>query len=394
MIRSKDSGLLPGMCLVALAVMFLSGSSWGAAFDLWAKDAYISTPDGNSIYIWGLTDSAANRAQLPAPTLVVQQGDTVNITLHNDLAEPVSLVFPGQDVVSSGGVAGLLAQEAPAAGGTVTYQFAAGSPGTYMYHSGTNVHKQVHMGIYGVIIVRPADWSPTNKTAYGAGTDTEFDREHLLITGELDPDLHWAVEMGEDYDIRAFKARYWTVNGRCFPDTLLPDNAAYLPNQPYGALIMCKPDERVLLRYVGVGMQNHVLHPHGNHTRVIAQDGQLLKGPAGEDLSTLNFTVLLGTGQTVDQIYIWSGLGYTPSNPIPTRIPGLKNLVIMDPTLYSGSPYLGVKGDLPVGTTSLNEVGEYYFMLHAHEELQITNWGAFPGGLMTLITVYPPDYPL
>ncbi|MFZ5591630.1 MAG: copper oxidase, partial [Bacillota bacterium] len=103
------------------------------------------------------------------------------------------------------------------------------------------------------------------------------------------------------------------------------------------------------------------------------------------------FTVLVGAGQTYDQIYQWEGLGYTPDNPIPTILPNLRNMGIGEPgwTLWSGSPYLGVKGDVPKGVTSFNEMGEYYFMLHSHEEPQITNWGEFPGGMMTMIAIYP-----
>ncbi|MHB1044074.1 MAG: hypothetical protein ACYC0Q_14730 [Eubacteriales bacterium] len=59
-------------------------------------------------------------------------------------------------------------------------------------------------------------------------------------------------------------------------------------------------------------------------------------------------------------------------------------------TMWSGSPYLGIKGDLPVGMVSYNVAGEYHFMLHSHEEPQITNWGEFPGGMMTMIAIFPP----
>ena len=42
-----------------------------------------------------------------------------------------------------------------AADRTVTYTFTASQPGTYLYESGTNPHKQVHMGLYGALVVRP-----------------------------------------------------------------------------------------------------------------------------------------------------------------------------------------------------------------------------------------------
>jgi len=62
--------------------------------------------------------------QLPGPTLVVNEGTAVTITLTNNLptgAGNTSIVFAGIPVTSAtGGTAGLLAQEA-LPGGSVTY---------------------------------------------------------------------------------------------------------------------------------------------------------------------------------------------------------------------------------------------------------------------------------
>ena len=87
---------------------------------------------------WGYGDRA-RQMQYPGPTLIVNQGDTVTVTLTNTLRVPVSIVFPGQaGVTATGGVAGLLTETRLAAGGgTVTYTFTASQPGTYLYQSGT-----------------------------------------------------------------------------------------------------------------------------------------------------------------------------------------------------------------------------------------------------------------
>jgi len=380
--------------------------------NLWAVDGYISTPDGKSIYIWGFTDQEGGSAQLPGPMIIVKQQappdkTIVTVNLTNNLPEEVSILFPGQSEVEvngrpvqpqyyNGGLVSFTNHVLP--GETITYTFAAASPGTFLYESGTRPHKQVPMGLYGSIIVRPHDYmphQPEHKTAYGAGTGTEFDREYLLVVSEIDPDLHQAVEQGKPYNIRSYKPRYWTINGRCANDTMLPHNMSHLPNQPYGAMVMMEPDEKVLIRYTGAGVENHPLHPHGNHTRLVGLDGRLLQNRTGNttvDLSYKRFTVLAGAGQTHDQIYTWSGLGFDPAtNPVPTVIPNLRNMAIghTGMTMWSGSPYLGLKGELPSGMVSFNEVGEYHFMLHSHAEPEITNWGAFPGGMMTMIAVYP-----
>lgn len=369
--------------------------------DLWAKDGYLSTPDGGSIYFWGFSKGEHEPAQLPGPHIVVTAGESVTINLTNTLSEPVSIQFPGQTEIN---VEGQTVQpqyendqlisfvnHAAAGGGTVSYTFTAAHPGTFIYESATFPHKQVPMGLYGGFVVRPADYDfDTNRTAYGMGTDTEFDREYLFIVGEIDPALHQNVEEGKPYLISRYKPRYWTINGRCAPDTMMKENVPYLPHQPYGSMVMGKPGEKILIRYIGAGINTHPLHPHGKHTRVIARDGRLLRNGTA-DGSYERFTVLVEPGQTYDQIYQWEGLGYTSENPIPTTIPNLRNMGIGDAgwTMWSGSPYLGEKGDIPVGVVSFNEMGEYHFMLHSHAEPQITNWGEFPGGMMTMIAIYP-----
>ena len=80
------------------------------------------------------------------------------------------------------------------------------------------------------------------------------------------------------------------INGRSFPDTVAPNGAAWLPNQPYGSLIHIHPynDDPgagdaynpypALIRYLNVGTENYPHHPHGNHGRIIARDGNVLVG--------------------------------------------------------------------------------------------------------------------
>src|SRR5205823_13747164 len=89
---------------------------------------------------------------------IVTENQTVTVTLTNNLpaaAGNTSILFPGFNGTATGGVAGLMTQEA-APGGTVTYTFTASSPGTRAYYSGTQGDLQVEMGLYGAIIVLPA----------------------------------------------------------------------------------------------------------------------------------------------------------------------------------------------------------------------------------------------
>jgi FtsP/CotA-like multicopper oxidase with cupredoxin domain len=319
---------------------------------------------------------------------------------------PVSIVFPGQaGVVATGGSPGTLTSEV--LGGTVSYAFEATEPGTYLYESGTAPESQVQMGLYGGLLVYPTDGSVS---AYGAGTGTDYeaDREYLLVLHEIDPNYHMAIErnraatppnyvpgsfLGQpDPPGTLYHYRYWTVNGRAMPDTLAANFAPWLPNQPFGSLIQVEPGETALVRYANAGLENHPFHPHGNHLRVVAQDGRVL-ADSGAALSVEAFTKTVASGQSFDLLAHWDPVeGYdADTNPVPVTIPGLQNLVFADDaTYYSGSPYLGDQDSLPVGVTGFGECGEYYFPWHSHALYEFQNFDEGFGGMATLWRVDPP----
>lgn len=367
----------------------------GPTFNLEATSGYISTPDGNSVFMWGF--GIGNVFQMPGPVLCVNEGATVTVNLHNQLPEAVSIIFPGQTAVTtSGGSPGLFTAEA-APGGTVSYSFVAGAPGTYIYESGTKPHKQVQMGLFGVLVIRPA--MGANFAYNDSATQFNPGREFLLVLHDIDPMLHAAVESGRPYDVDTMHDRYWTINGRSFPDTILANSVSWLTSQPYGALVQVEAYDAstnplpALIRYVNAGMVNHPFHPHGNNLQVIARDGRLLRGPLGEDTSMAAFTKTIGAGQTYDLFAQWMNIeGWnSASNAVPIEIPGLQNLVFKDDiTFFSGSPYLGEQGSLPAGVTSYNQCGEFYYPWHSHALNEFQNFDEGFGGLATIWRVDPP----
>jgi len=394
-------------------------------FTLTTRDGYVTIPDGNVVYMWGFSAGDAP-FQHPSPVLCVDEGDTVTIVLHNTLAEDVSIIFPGQEDVLANGlpsqpvfnVAGelvSLAPVAPANGGSVTYSFVARNPGTFIFESGTEPAKQINMGLYGALVVRPAMnvYDPTTGElleayAYNdAASRYRPEAEYLLIISEIDPMLHVAVEQGYLYNMNDYTPRYWMYNGRAFPDTVASNGADWLPNQPYGSLVYIYPyDDQpflpdgvtpninynpypALIRHLNVGTMDYSHHPHGNHGRVIARDGHLLQGSLGEDMSLEEFSVTVGPGQTMDSLFQWVDVEkWSPDNPIPVVIPQLQDLSVGQ--FYSGSPYLGNIENLPVGTQALNQCGEYYHIAHNHALHQITAWGVVLSGHITFARIDPP----
>ena len=407
----------PGTAGAATSEGLLCDTDAHQTFSLTAQDGFMSTPDGNSIYMWSYGNSTRG-FQLPGPTLCVTSGQPVTVILHNTLPEATSIVFPGQKGVKAngnpaqpqmvGGSLTSLVQGAAAKTGTatpsVTYTFIAGTPGTYLYESGTDVNKQVQMGMYGALVVRPSG----STCAAGATVCQVNDRpdsayspghEYVFMLSEVDPDLHLAVERSEPIDWNSFKARYFLINGRTMPDTLAPNNASWLPNQPYGALVHIRPFNSssnplpAVIRYLNAGTVNYPFHPHGSDERVVNKDGHALAGPAGEDLSYQKYDIDVQPGQTVDALMDWKDVENwnALTNPIPTQIPAITDqLLVGTDTWFSESPYLGTKNPLPTYITSNNECGEYYHIAHSHSLVQSTNYGATFGGMMTVFRIDPP----
>jgi len=343
----------------------------GTSFSLDAAAAYITQPDGSTIYSWGygcttppasgsfqpavtiVPGANCQQMQLPGPTLIVTQGVPVTVTLTNNLparAGNTSILFPGFNVTTTDGSVGLLTHEAAPGGGTVTYTFTPAQPGTHSYYSGTQSDLQIEMGLYGAIIVLPnavpsvCTTGRTNDTARGHdfsgnGAESDFrlaraafnhndscyDREYLFQFSEIDPRIHRAAEEIVNCTVRCptnmdtvatepYLPAYYMINGRSMPDDMDPNYSTQYPHQPYNGNPHMHPGELTLLRIIGQGRWQHPFHEHGNHVRVLARDGNLLLAPGTVTATTplagpLLFTTTTTPGQTMDGIFQWTGKG-------------------------------------------------------------------------------------
>ena len=115
-------------------------------FTLTAAETII---DGQSM--WALNGS------VPGPELRVNQGDRVRVTLINDLPESTTLHWHGVMVPNAeDGVAGVT-QDAVPPGGEYVYEFVAHEAGTFWYHSHQQTEAQLPRGLFGPLVVLPAD---------------------------------------------------------------------------------------------------------------------------------------------------------------------------------------------------------------------------------------------
>ncbi|HXJ86551.1 MAG TPA: multicopper oxidase family protein [Candidatus Binatia bacterium] len=362
----------------------ITGTS-GTTFNLVATPSYISQPDGSSVYSWGygcdgapagfapsaISGTFCNTMQVPGPTLIITapSSGTANVTvnLRNNLpaaAGNTSILFTGFNVTASGGVPGLLTQEA-APGGSVSYTLAIPSTaaGTHAYYSGTQGDLQVEMGLYGAIIVLPNSANiPSNCTGGVHSTNAQaqahwgesdfrlaaaaynhpeacYDREYLFQFSEMDPRIHREAELQANractgcltVATEPYVPAYYLINGRSMPDDMDPNYSLEYPHQPYNGNPHMHPGELTLLRIIGQGRWQHPFHEHGNHVRILARDGNLIlsQNDPNSLAGPLLFTTTTTPGLAMDGIYYWTGkglnwdpYGHNPASGDPVAKPG------------------------------------------------------------------------
>ena len=371
--------------MIAITAEAAAPGITGPTFNLTAQTAFLNQPDGNQVYSWGygctalstpafqptLPNQTCGTMQVPGPTLIVTEGQPVSVTLTNNLPTPAgntSILFPDFAVKATGGVTGLLTQEA-APGGSVTYTFTATTPGTHAYYSGTQGDLQIEMGLYGAIIVLPANVpvacttglhasnvlaQSSKSNAHPGVTENDFrlsqaaydhpascyDREYLFQFAEMDPNIH-NMALAQVTAITAagtsacvagtpacslqvptepYHPAYFVINGRSMPDDMDPNFDAVYPHQPYNGNPHMHPGEDVLLRVIGQGRWQHPFHEHANHVRILGRDGNLIlsnstiayagaTSPAPALAGPLLFTTTTTPGQAFDGIFYYTGRG-------------------------------------------------------------------------------------
>ena len=385
------------LALVVAATLLLTPAAFAAVpgitstagttgtFNLTAQDGYLNQPDGEAVYSWGYGCVVGGSGptfvpnpllfpftpkcptmQVPGPTLVVTEGQTVTIYLINNLpaaAGNTSILFPGFVLTSTcpnttTNPQGLLACEA-APGQTVQYQFTASTPGTHPYYSGTQGDLQIEMGLYGAIIVLPATPGGStnacpqgvtnlyNLTDYGTASGTPgfpeadfrlstaafdhpkscYDREYLFQWAEMDTRIHRQAQAqvqaklgctggapGCSLDVQTepYHPAYFLINGRSMPDIQDPNYASEYPHQPYNGNPHIHPGELLLVRTIGQGRWQHPFHEHANHVRILARDGNMILSPTSPTTNLagiLMFNTDTTPGESFDGIFYFSGRG-------------------------------------------------------------------------------------
>lgn len=205
-------------------------------------------------------------------------------------------------------------------GRSFTYYYRPHDPGTYMYHCHFEDVEHVQMGMTGVVFVRPARNTETQKFAYD-NAGTAYDREFTFMLTELWAEGHYRDAHIQTTDWTDFKPSFWLMNGRAYPDTLEPNtdpmsagpdpmspSGRSLRYNPISSLVRCNSGDRVLLRVANLGYQHHALTLGGIPMRVVAKDASPLV-TSSVDLSYETNTVEVGPGESRDVLFTAPNVG-------------------------------------------------------------------------------------
>lgn len=262
---------------------------------------------------------------VPAPLLVIREGDVMRIRVTNETSVAHTIHSHGLFVpqrmdgvphrhgMPDGGehAAPMAHHSMPPArsmpsaiepGTTFTYEYIARPSGTHWYHCHVNTNEHMKRGMAGPLIVLPRE------------TEPPVDREEVLLLQEWDSRFAKGGQPGHPRD--SAEADIFTINGLSFPDTRPLEVAV-------GAT--CR------LRVINGGTQFHAVHLHGHSFLVTHKDGAPLAEPLEMD------TVSVGPGERVDLVFV-------ANNP----------------------------GEWP---------------LHCHDSTHQTNGGQYPGGMMMHLLV-------
>lgn len=140
---------------------------------------------------------------VPGPTIRVNEGDLVRITLVNESDMPHSIDFHAARIPMDRAFKTIMPGE------EIEFEFRAEDPGVYMVHCGTPpVLQHIAQGMYLGIIVDPAE-----------GWGTEADKEIILVQSEFyaKPGADSAAPMQGDWEAMQSKdATHVVFNGRAF----------------------------------------------------------------------------------------------------------------------------------------------------------------------------------
>ncbi len=216
--------------------------------------------------------------QVPGPRLRFTVGDRIRIEVTNGLPESTTVHWHGLIVPNAmDGPAGITQDPIPP-GGAFSYEFTATQAGTFFYHSHDHADRQQALGLYGALIIDPAD----------PGSEPAADQDIVIQLQE------WLERDGFTYPAMPMEGglpNFFTINGKAWPET---------------ERISARVGDRIRFRLIGSNTGAiHPMHIHGGPFQIVATDGNLV--PSGATLE--KDTIDVAPGERYDVIWTARGPG-------------------------------------------------------------------------------------
>jgi len=305
-----------------------------------------------------IMDVGVMNGNIPAPLMAFDEDDEFFLTLTNvgmimrpDLFEQHTVHFHGYPNASAfyDGVPD--ASVAINIGASFTYYYLAPDAGTYFWHCHITPPEHLQMGMVGQLYVRPRQnrWSGglyaglqqqqlDLRTACNSATDilcsnplpavntgatgggkyayndgdgsTAYDVEYPIQIHGFDPNFHFVGMTFNPEGFTDMKDKYFLLNGRSYPDTVIPGPLATQSvdgqmhfSQPLPSIINIPAGKKALLRISDLDVTEYqTLASLGIPMNVIGYNAKLLRDQAGNNLNYKTNSITLAGGESLDVI--------------------------------------------------------------------------------------------
>ncbi len=229
--------------------------------------------DSNTIVtlpVWGYGWTQPNPfVILPGPTVYAKEGDSVHLEMLNPSMEGHTIHLHGLDVdQANDGVphtSDFIQQ-----GESFTYRFKATHAGNFLYHCHVTTTMHLALGMYGMVIVYPAD---SSNRVYTDGPEYDVQYEYLFS----DMDARWNADYTAIGGFLTYDPDLYLINGKN-KHLLYADSNVHI----LGGI-----GQQHLMRFLNVGYRvNRVIFPPELNAVVHTSDGRVLE-PFEVDTLTL-----------------------------------------------------------------------------------------------------------
>ena len=325
----------------------------GAGYDpdvkcihLTGGDGFAKMADDRELYIFSFGDitgsDEANAivdgtlfANLPAPVIVLEEGQKVYLNLTNvgmvlrpDLFDPHTVHFhgfPNASAIFDGVPDNSVSINV---GSSLTYFYNIVEPGTYMYHCHVEAAEHMQMGMLGNLYVKPKQNKLANGTVLGSHIhqtgdqyvfndgdgSTFYDVEVPIQLTSMDPVFHDNSQNVQPLPFADMHDTYPMINGRGYPDTVAgaitpPVQNGNQATQTENALVSATVGQKILLRVSSLSTTEFFsLRALGLDMQVISRGARQLRTTLDVPNPYMTNTITLGGGEAIDVIIDTTGV--------------------------------------------------------------------------------------